>query len=489
MHKVRFAIVIAATIAAPAFGQARGPEVQRYVKVDAPVVALTHVRVIDGTGAAAREDQTIILRNGKIDAVGIAGSVTVPQEAQVLDLRGYTVIPGIVGMHNHLFYSASMLVDSDGNNVPPGRWFAELPFSGPRLYLAAGVTTMRTTGSVEPYGDLNLKKQIDANQIPGPKMDVTGPYLEGAGNLFGQVHTLTGPDDARRQVNYWADQGVTSIKAYMHITRAELGAAIEEAHKRGMKITGHLCSVGYREAVELGIDDFEHGPVLTDAEFFAGKQPDVCPPGRSAAQPWLKMEISSPQVQDLIHFLIAHGVAVTSTLPVFESIVPGRPVLPARVADAMSPESKASYLSAHVRAVPPSGGSSTPFAALFKREMEFELAFAKAGGLLLAGPDPTGIGGVLPGFGDQREIELLVEAGFTPLEAIHIATANGAQYLGQADRIGTIAAGKQADLVVIRGDPSKDIADIEKVEIVFRDGVGFDSQKLIDSVRGQVGIR
>ena len=121
--------------------------------------------------------------------------------------------------------------------------------------------------------------------------------------------------------------------------------------------------------------------------------------------------------------------------------------------------------------------------------MEFEYAFVRAGGLLLAGLDPTGIGGVIAGFGDQREVELLVEAGFSPVEAIHIATANGAQYLGEADRIGTIAAGKQADLVVIKGDPLQKIDDIENVEIVFKDGIGYDSAKLIESVRGMVGSR
>jgi hypothetical protein len=130
-----------------------------------------------------------------------------------------------------------------------------------------------------------------------------------------------------------------------------------------------------------------------------------------------------------------------------------------------------------------------PTSAAFKKEMEFEYAFAKSGGTLLAGEDPTGIGAVLPGFGDQREVELLVEAGFTPLEAIHIATYNGAQYLGEADRIGTVAPGKSADLVVIKGDPSKKIDDIENVEIVFKDGVGYDSAKLIEAVRGTVGSR
>src|SRR5207245_3614564 len=130
------------------------------------------------------------------------------------------------------------------------------------------------------------------------------------------------------------------------------------------------------------------------------------------------------------------------------------------------------------------GTDVSPWPAAFKKEMEFERAFVKAGGTLLAGLDPTGMGGIVAGFGDQRELELLVEAGFTPLEAIHIATYNGAQYLGEADKVGTIAPGKQADLVVVKGDPSQKIEDIENVETVFKDGVGYDSAKLLESVRG-----
>jgi len=121
--------------------------------------------------------------------------------------------------------------------------------------------------------------------------------------------------------------------------------------------------------------------------------------------------------------------------------------------------------------------------------MQFEYAFAKAGGVLMAGSDPTGIGGTIPGFANQREVELLVEAGFTPLEAIHIATYNGARYLGKLDHIGTIARGKRADLVVVKGDPSSEISDIEAVEMVFKDGVGYDPAKLLNSVRGLVGLR
>ena len=453
--------------------QTRSPEVKSFLSVDAPVVALTHARVVDGTGGPVREDQTLVISGGKIQAIGAAPAV--PAGAKVMDLSGYTVIPGLVGMHDHLFYPQG------------GGFFAELGFSFPRLYLACGVTTIRTTGSIEPYTDLEIKKLIDSGKAIGPKMHVTGPYLEGQGAVIPQLHQLAGPDDARKTVAFWAEQGVTSFKAYMHISRAELGAAIAEAHARRIKITAHLCSVTWPEAAALGIDDLEHGPIYYDMEFAPGKEPDVCPSARAMYDATSKIEMSDARVRALIADLVKHNVAVTSTLPVFELQAPGRPPLAQRVLDAMTPDARVNYLSRRARAGTP--GPGPDWAALLKKEMEFEHAFAKAGGLLLAGCDPTGIGGTLAGYGDQREVELLVEAGFTPAEAIRIQTENGAKFLGEADRVGTIAPGKQADLVVVRGDPTKNIADIERVETVFKDGIGYDSAKLLDSVRALVGLK
>jgi hypothetical protein len=457
-------------------------DVAPFVSVDAQSIVLNHVRVIDGTGAAPKENQTVFINQGKIAAIGDFGTLSIPGDAKQLDRAGYTVIPGIVGMHNHLYYTNSYADQiSSGRLEEPGLFIIELPYSAPRLYLAAGVTTMRTTGSLEPYTDIKVKQRIDAGLMPGPKIDLTSPYLEGKPTPFAQMHELTGTDDAKRMVDYWADEGMTSYKAYMDISHDELGAAIQEAHARHLKLTGHLCSVTWPDAISLGIDDFEHGPVFTDTEFETDKKPDVCPRG---FQSWMKMDINGPQVQALIQNLISHHVAVTSTLPVFEASMPLRPKLQKRFLDALSNDAAQSYLTARGRI-----SADTPMIPLFKKELEFELSFAKAGGLLLAGPDPTGNGGVLPGFGDQREVELLVEAGFTPVEAIKVATMNGAMYLGQQDHIGSIAAGKQADLVLIKGDPSKKIEDIENVETVFKDGVGYDSQKIIESVQGQVGIR
>jgi hypothetical protein len=231
-----------------------------------------------------------------------------------------------------------------------------------------------------------------------------------------------------------------------------------------------------------------------DTEFFPWKKPGECPEKLDYAF-ISKLDVESGPLHDMILDLVQHHVAVTSTLPVFEMGVPGRPTIQQRILNALSPDARSSVLNNKVRASDASvirqryQADSSPWPAAFKKEMEFEHAFAQAGGLLLAGLDPTGMGGIIAGFGDQREVELLVEAGFTPLEAIHIATANGAQFLGELDRVGTIAPGKQADLVVIKGDPSKQIDDIENVETVFKDGIGYDSAKLIESVRGVVGSR
>jgi imidazolonepropionase-like amidohydrolase len=459
-------------------------ELQQYVKVPAGRTAITHVRIVDGTGAAPLEDQTLLIDGAKIAAVQPA-SAPVPAGYRVIDGTGETALPGLVGMHNHLFYLQRPNIDPSGKFEQP-IIVPQMSFSAPRLYLANGVTTMRTTGSVEPYTDLALKREIDAGHLVGPHLDVTGPYLEGAGAFFIQNHPITSPYDARREVAFWADQGVNSFKAYMNITRAELGAAIKEAHRRGLKLTGHLCSVTYPEAVALGIDDLEHG-FFVNTQLDPGKQPDKCP-DTTGTPTLLKMTPGSPEANALIQLLVSKHVALTSTLPVFEQGVPLHAPLQQRQMEVLTPQAKESYLYLRNLTAGRAGTKRGEDAAqAYKNDLGLERQFVAAGGLLLAGPDPTGNGGVIPGFGDQRELELLVQAGFTPVEAIKIATLNGAIYLGLADRVGSIAAGKNADLIIVRGNPAAKIDDIEQVDTVFKDGVGYDSAKLIESVRGRFG--
>src|SRR5688500_5301677 len=366
-------IVFAAVITS--FAQTPASE---FIRVNAPLIALTNVRVIDGTGAAPLEAQTIIISDGKIQRMG--SNLTVPAGAHVLDLKEHTVLPGLVGMHNHMFFPMG--------GSPP--MYSNMGTSFPRLYLALGVTTIRTTGSVVPYTDLEIKKLIDSGRMIGPKMHITAPYFEGEGSFTPVMHVLTGAEDARSMVNFWADQGATSFKAYMNISRAELRAAVEEAHKRKLKVTGHLCSVTYKEAAEIGIDNLEHG-LLASTDFVANKRPDVCPQGGNASL--LNLDISGAAVQETIRTLVAKKVAITSTLPVFEASAPiaqsgvgaASALLNPRMLNTMSTDARVRYLSNRAR-IP----ANSPTAALVRKSMEFERAFVKAGGLLIAGLDPTG---------------------------------------------------------------------------------------------------
>ena len=460
-----------------------GAAVVPFVTVPAGKVALVHVRVIDGTGAPAVADRTLLIDGVKIVAVQ-AGGDAVPAGYRTIDLSGRTVLPGIVGMHDHQYYIARPNLQPNGRGDDPVM-VPQMTFSSPRLYLAMGVTTLRTTGSVEPYTDLNMKRAIDTGALPGPHMDVTGPYLEGAGSPFIQMHALADAAEARRTVEFWADQGATSFKAYMNITRAELKAAIDAAHARGIKVTGHLCSVTYPEAAALGIDNLEHG-FFVNTQLDPGKKPDFCP--NSGGDPTLAaMPPGSAAGAALIKQLVDAHVAVTSTLPVFEDGSPSYAILPQRQVDMLTADARTDYLYSFARVQRRSAPVKAEQAALWTNELAMERAFVAAGGLLLAGPDPTGDGHVLPGFGDVRAIQLLVQAGFSPVEAIRIGTLNGATYLGLDKQTGSIAAGKSADLMIVNGDPSVTIADLANVETVFKDGVGYDSAKLLASVRGRYG--
>ncbi len=469
---IRAGVVLAATLAAVTVA-AQAPErpaaVRAYISVDAPIVALTHVRVIDGTGAPARDDQTLILRDGQIAAMGDSARVPTPAGATAVDLTGKSVIPGLVMVHEHLYYPTG-----------PGV-YGQLGESFTRLYLAGGVTTMRTGGNVNGFMDLNMAKLVASGQKPGPAIDATAPYLNGP-NAFIQMRALQGPEDARKQVAYWTDEGATSLKTYMQITRGELAAAINEAHRRGIKVTGHLCSVTYAEAASLGIDNLEHG-FFAATDFVADKQPDVCPGQARGQQTIATLDENGAPFRALVKTLIDKHVALTSTLTVFETFTPGRPTPPGL--DVLAPQLKEQFEQNYARTA---ASKDSVYRALFPKGMALERAFARAGGTLLAGTDPTGGGGVIPGYSNQRQVELLVEAGFTPLEAISISTLNGAKYLGRDAKVGSLAVGKQADLVVIDGDPSRTIADIRKVETVFKQGVGYDPRKLIASVAGRVGL-
>ena len=442
--------------------------VKKYIDYDTSVIAFTHCKLADVRHLKVLEDQTVIVRNGIITAVEDSKKLSAPPGSTVIDLTGKSLLPGFVLLHEHMYYAAYS-ADFTYLHVK------QLPFTFPKLYLACGATTIRTAGSVEPYSDLNLKRDIDQGNILGPKMDVTAPYLEGKGSIFPGMHQLSGPAEAKAFVDFWASQGCTSFKGYMFVDKATLKAAIDEAHAKKLKVTGHLCAVTYREAADMGIDQLEHGfSVSTD--FVPDKKENACP---LFAAPIASAD--SPKVKDLIHYLVDKKIIITSTLAVIYNMTTLDTTIRPEVLEAMSPDTKSMFLNLYNKMRSPFSNKA------MGEEFKMEKMFSDAGGLLTVGTDPTGDGATLAGYGSQQSIELLTKCGFTPIEAIRIATLNGAKALGLEDKIGSIEVGKAADLVVIDGDISQHIQNIRKVIWVFRHGVGFNSPKIFSSVKGEVG--
>jgi enamidase len=463
---------VAQTPAPPEAQAARPAQRTTYIAWDQPVILIRGVRLVDGTGAPAREGMSVLIRDGRIAEVGTVAEVAAPDGAEVIDGAGKTLTPGLVLMHEHMFY-------------PTGHAnYGEMSFSFPRLYLAGGVTTMRTAGSMSPYADLNLRDSIAAGQTPGPDMDVTAPYLNGPGLPILQVNALQGADDAERMVNYWAAEGATSYKTYMNITRAELARVIELAHERGQKVTGHLCSVTYREAAEAGIDNLEHG-FFASTDFVADKQPDVCPGQQAGLAALNALDPEGPEAQALIQLLIARSVTLTSTLTIAETMTPGRPKAPEGALELLTPAVRAQY----EEVWPLIQRNPDPtMHGLLARLMRLEMEFAEAGGNLIAGTDPTGYGGVIPGFSSKRQLQLLVEAGFSFETAMQISSLNGARFMGRDAEVGSIAEGKRADLILFDGDPTVDPSAIDRMPYVFKAGVGYDTAMILQQLRGAVGL-
>jgi hypothetical protein len=436
-----------------------------FVAIDTPVVALTNVKLIDGTGAPARDDYAIIIDGARIVAVGPMASTTIPRTALVLDLRGHTVLPGLVQLHEHTWFGG---LDLGRPN----------PFSA-HLFLAAGVTTAMTAGSQFPYHELNLKNAIDAGRWPGPRLHITGPYITGRAPWPSPNRIATSEADVRRTVNYWADEGATWFKVLNGPSDA-LRWTIAAARARGLLVTIHPCAITFAEAADMGVDLLQHG-FITATEYVPGKQPGVCPPDNQRAQ--ADVDVESADVQASIRALAATGVAVASTLSVYETFSPGRNGLTPRAREFMDPaiipeaEEKIRSFAEQGFVVPE---------RLLKKMMQWERAFVGAGGMLGAGSDPWA-SGLMPGFGNLRNYELLLEAGFAAEEAVQIMTLNGARILREEARIGSVDVGKVADLFVVRGDPVSQPGAIYEVVHVFRGGVGYDVAKLHAATRGKIG--
>ncbi|WP_406685127.1 amidohydrolase family protein [Seonamhaeicola sp. MEBiC1930] len=447
-------------------------ETKSYVVHEKGLYVLQNLTVVDGTGGLPKYNQDIIIDGNIIKSIGV--DLEIPKEAIAIDMKGKSAIPGLIMLHEHLFYP----------KATPDRRFGvnQMSYSFPKLYLAGGVTTMRTAGSIMPQADLNLKKAINKGTLPGPKMDVTSPFLDREGTGLIELGTFESSEQAVNAVNFYADIGITSFKVYNYISKTDLKAICDAAHQRNLKVTGHLCSITYKEAADIGIDNLEHG-FYASSDFVKNKIENECMP-MDMRKSLLELPENSKEMTDLINYLVEKKVALTSTINVFEPYT-GREVVPGGGLNALYTEAKEKVYN---RWINKQGRDSLDY-VMFNKSKIWEKAFYDAGGLLVAGTDPTYDGRIVAGYANMRLVELFVEMGFSIPETVKICTLNGATYLEQVDSIGTLTSNKIADLVILNEDISKDISAIRSIEIVFKNGIGYNSKKLFEAAKGVVGIR
>ena len=339
--------------------------VREYIVDSASKTLLRDVKIIDGTGAPSKLHQDVLITNGIITQIREVNQGLVPNDTKIIECAGKTLIPGLVMMHEHLYYT--MFLDNFFN-------LAEMPFSFPRMYLAGGSTTIRTTGSIEPQTDLAIKRMIGEGKLIGPDMDVTAPYIEREGFDIPSLNTIKDAAEATNSVKFWADKGCTSFKMYMHIKKEDLQAVVREAHKRNLKVTGHLCTLTYREAASIGIDNLEHG-------FYASTDFDLKKKNEQFDYLASQMALQSlpavdTRMSSLISFLVQHKVALTSTLPVFEPNT-GRELILGGGEESVLPVVLEEIRLRWERSQHRDSGAF----ALFKKEMKWEKQFYDAGGL------------------------------------------------------------------------------------------------------------
>ena len=431
------------------FGYAQSKS--KFVIHDKSEIVLQNARVVDVVKGTVLEGYALHLSNGKIKAIGKTGTLQFPDSAQLIDLAGKTVLPGLVMVHEHMIYNTGAAV-----------WYFQ-PYSFPKLYLAAGVTTIRTAGAENPMYDLNLKRKIDNGVMVGPRMFVTGPMFNDASGGFLGDFIISNYEEGRKATAFWAEKGCTSFKVYSDISREALRGVIDEAHARGLIVTGHLGKMSCTEAANLGIDNIEHS--------FGSCSSDL---NLRWDSPW-NVRPEQKEVKELVAHLVSKKVVLTVT-PFSDSDF-GNPAL----LEYLSLDER-KRIEGYIKTPPP----------FLRKEVNdkqlrpLEKLFIKSGGRVVLGADASD-SGILPGFQNHNVMVSMVKAGWTPLEVIKMATIDGAEFLNIEKESGSIEIGKTADLLIVSGKPDQRMEDIKNVEIVFRNGIGYDSKALRERTKGFVG--
>lgn len=423
-------------------------------------VLIKNIKLIDGTGGPIQKDKTVLIEDGVFKKVSNSTNFKISNDIKIIDGNGKTMIPGLIGVHNHL-------------HIPRHPFLGEI---ATKLYLASGVTTIQTCGAASPEKEIEIAKKIETGEILGPEIIPSGPYITGKGGNQNMIIPQN-EDQLRDTIKFWADKGVKWFKVYRNIEPEFLKIVIDEAHRNNLKVTGHLCSVTFKEASEMGIDAIEHG-FNSVSDFRVEKKVGECSGSREYID---KLDLDSKEVANLLDNLVENETVLTSTLSIYEASIPSRSFIDQRSREIMSESFRENFKDLNDRS---EKELSKTREKRLKRIMEFEYKFYKKGGILSAGVDAGRH--ILPGFGDQRNFLLLKEAGFTTQEVINIMTKNGALKLGKTD-IGTIEIGKKADFIILEGDLEFDDNAIQKVSKIYKNGSSYDPDSLLKGLKGKYG--
>jgi imidazolonepropionase-like amidohydrolase len=429
-----------------------------------PVLALVHARVIDGTGTPPHDDWTVLIRGDRIAAVG--PRVAVPAGARVIDLSGQSVMPGLIDMHGHMYAATA-------------KGIANAFDAYPALYLAGGVTSVRSPGDFDPEGMYRLKEAIGRGAVDGPRIFMGGYYIDNHPSQIGWFDPVRSPAEVSGRIAQWKDR-IDVVKFYTSTTEAQMQAGIAAAKAAGLPTTAHLGSIAATRAIDMGIEGLEHG-IYAMPELGAPK----LGPSKVEGCPLGDLDLDGRLVTDLIGKIVQGRVAIDPTFVVVTLGLPDVQPLTSDWRDYFADDG-ASATSARVVAWAGASYKDPVELACAQRTrrnaMRFVAKVQAQGGIVLAGTDPVATY-VLPGWGMHRELKHLTEAGLTPLQAIRAATDNAARVLRRDQDLGSLAAGKLADMVVVSGDPSIRIEDVGNVQMVFKAGRRYDPAVLRNTAK------
>jgi len=419
-------------------------------------VAIIHATLVDVRTGKETPNSVIVIRGDKIERVGTSSEVSVSSSSQelVVDAAQKWVIPGLMDMHAH------------AGNSP------EVPVN---LYLAQGVTTIRSPG-----GNISLlrllREQIESGKTVGPRLFFSGPLLDGNPPVWPDGSFIVdSPERAQSTVDFLADQGVDFIKVYNNLSEPVLAKIIETATRRGLIVAGHIPrSMTMTRAVELGMKSLEHIRI-TGREMLpldVANQIDFLPLGQREPLLWERFDLTAPKFTELIHLLAERAVYLDPTLtvdegdfvlgPVAQHNNPNNSVLPLEwIKFEESHQSPLFEVPDKLKAIAREG---------FKKREEFVGMCNRAGVKIIAGTDGPGLGTLVPGYGLHHELQLLVESGLSPLQALRAATLTAAEALGKDKEVGSIESGKLADMLIVDADPLVDIGNASKIELIIKGG-------------------